>query len=374
MKKLLLIITVSISVIIFSTSFKVENPSNYHHFRSGGAALAFDNGYLGAPFAPGTCGGCHGGGSFAPTINVELLNTANIPVSSYIPEENYNLRISIVAGNGSPRFGFQTTCIQSVTEVNVNNWGASLPINVNNILVSGGRNYVEHAARLTSGIISIPWTAPAASFGAVKFFSIGNAVNSDFGTGGDNATNSFSLLINEGTLPVTLLSFNGKQTKDGVNLVWNTAQEINNAYFNVEHSVDGIGFKTIGKVIGSGNSNTAKSYSYNDKYALNGTNFYRLAQTDFDGRLKYSSVVFIQNKNTKTLVSLLPNPVVNSLKIKSNFSVVNNNYVIYNTTGTVVQNGILISQDINVEKLTSGHYFIRLQNKDGEIITEQFIK
>jgi hypothetical protein len=375
MKKYLLAATLLLAIVLFSSSFKTNKSTNPHHFRSGGAATNFDDGYLGAPgFAPSTCGICHSGGGYAPSINVELLNGSNIPVASYMPGASYNLRISIVPTSGSPKFGFQTTCVEASTNNNIDNWGAAMPTNVNNILVSGGRNYVEHNARLASGIITIPWTAPAVSFGAVKFYAIGNAVNSDFTSGGDNPTNSFALTINEGVLPITLSSFYAKQSADVINLYWRTSQEVNNDYFLVERSYNNIDFSAIGKIKGIGNSSNENNYTFDDKNAMAGKNYYRLAQTDFDGKVKYSSVVTINNKNIFSSVTISPNPVVDKIILKSNFTLIGNKYTVVNNVGLPVLSGILMGNEIDIQKLPSGTYFIRIQQKDNNIISQQFIK
>jgi Secretion system C-terminal sorting domain len=376
MKKLLLLSSISISVLIFSSSFKFEKPKNTHHFRTGGAAVNFDDGYLGAPFAAGSCSNCHGGGTFSPSINVQLLNLAGNVVTTYIPGTSYNLRISIVPTSGTPMYGFQTTCVDAATESNINNWGAAMPANVNNIAVSGGRNYVEQNAKLASGIITIPWTAPAASFGAVKFYSMGNAVNSNGSTSGDNATNSFVLTINESTLPIQLLSFDARENENEneIKLNWETAQESNSAFFNIERSIDGSSFTTIGKIIAKGNSNSKSGYSFSDKYFQNGINYYRLAQYDLDGRFEYSPVVKVQTGRSKIIVEVSPNPVIDKVFLKTSIKLTGAKYLIFNNSGVQVLSGILVSYEIDVQKLAKGNYFVKIVQNNNEIITTQFVK
>ncbi|MEO8147798.1 MAG: SBBP repeat-containing protein [Bacteroidia bacterium] len=100
-------------------------------------------------------------------------------------------------------------------------------------------------------------------------------------------------------LPVQLISFNG-ENKNGVNhLLWATASEINNDYFEVERSKDGIEFEKIGKVDGHGNSTQILSYSLDDKNPFNNLNYYCLKQVDYNGNYTYSNVIAVKAKASK---------------------------------------------------------------------------
>lgn len=88
--------------------------------------------------------------------------------------------------------------------------------------------------------------------------------------------------------PIELLTFNltALVSQNAVQITWSTATEINNNFFTIERSTDGVNFTSIGTVQGSGNSSTVKNYSFIDNSLVNGTIFYRLKQTDFDGTTK----------------------------------------------------------------------------------------
>lgn len=92
-------------------------------------------------------------------------------------------------------------------------------------------------------------------------------------------------LENIGVLPITLTSFTGEATNNGVKLKWATASESNNKSFTVLSSANGKDFKQIGTVVGAGNSTTTTNYSFADKRPANGANYYKLTQTDADGKI-----------------------------------------------------------------------------------------
>ena len=101
--------------------------------------------------------------------------------------------------------------------------------------------------------------------------------------------------INSEPLPITLLSFEVKATKDNyVSISWTTIKEENNDYFTIERSVDGVNWFFVQDVDGSGTTSQKITYSVTDKNPLNGVSYYRLKQTDFDGKFEYFKIVPVE--------------------------------------------------------------------------------
>jgi hypothetical protein len=95
-------------------------------------------------------------------------------------------------------------------------------------------------------------------------------------------------------LPVELTDFTGEcSSENGVELNWRTETERNNDYFLVERSDAAMDFQVIDTVQGNGSTNQVKLYSYADKAAPFGTNYYRLRQIDFDGRSEELPVISV---------------------------------------------------------------------------------
>ena len=110
-------------------------------------------------------------------------------------------------------------------------------------------------------------------------------------------------------LPIDLLSFEGRLVKDEVELIWLTASELNNDYFNIEHSIDGIHFESIARIESKGDSPNQTAYSYVDANPVSGYNYYRLKQTDTDGTTVYAGQVIVVEFATSSSIRLDPNPV-----------------------------------------------------------------
>lgn len=91
------------------------------------------------------------------------------------------------------------------------------------------------------------------------------------------------------TLPVELASFSVTKTNNINTLNWKTLSEVNNAYFEIQRSYDGIHYEGLGIVVGNGNSLEVNNYSFDDKNSNKA--YYRLKQYDFDGTYEYSHII-----------------------------------------------------------------------------------
>jgi len=116
-------------------------------------------------------------------------------------------------------------------------------------------------------------------------------------------------------LPVTLVSFTGRLVEKDVVLNWRTATEINNDYFTVEYSGDGINFIEIDSVKGAGNSNVPINYSTTYKNIFYKNSYFRLKQTDFDGQYTYSDVIYLDTSPLVNDLSIFPNPASSTINI-----------------------------------------------------------
>jgi hypothetical protein len=111
-------------------------------------------------------------------------------------------------------------------------------------------------------------------------------------------------------LPITLINFYAKVSPNHqVELTWETAAEINNSHFTIERSADGINYEEVIKVKGAGTYHQQKTYSTIDKSPYTGISYYRLKQTDFDGKSTFHKPVHIEMNDNKKEYSVYPNPL-----------------------------------------------------------------
>lgn len=176
----------------------------------------------------------------------------------------------------------------------------------------------------------------------------------------------------KGSLPVTWLSFTAeKSSVNTVLLKWSTANELNNNHFEVERSSDATNFAVITNIKAGENPNQVQNYTYTDKAALQGDNYYRVKQVDNDGRFTYSDIRKVTLDGASTFFSIRPNPVVDKATLVA-ITRLNNVQIsmvsatgktVYNISKTLINAGDIIS--IPVNNLARGVYIIKITSDEG---------
>ncbi len=119
------------------------------------------------------------------------------------------------------------------------------------------------------------------------------------------------------TLPVEISSFNAVVKNSKVILNWTTESEYNNAYFEIEKSINGNEYEAIGRIVGKGTTSQTVHYSFTDPAPLSMINYYRLKQVDIDNRYKYSAVVTIKlDGKLEKSINIFPNPVSDKINFR----------------------------------------------------------
>jgi hypothetical protein len=157
-----------------------------------------------------------------------------------------------------------------------------------NIGGAGGPAY-DAGNNLTGSIRS---TSSPSAFTSFSTFALANIV------GGMNP------------LPVTIVDFQALAAANKVTLKWQTASEYNNSHFTIERSANGTSFQTLKQVASlaaEGNSSSALNYEDADAAPLQGVSYYRLKQTDKDGKSAYSKQVKVDRRQDGSL-TVYPNP------------------------------------------------------------------
>ncbi len=172
-------------------------------------------------------------------------------------------------------------------------------------------------------------------------------------------------------LPIELLAWEAACDGGAVVLKWSTASETDNAYFTIERSEDADDWRAIAVVEGAGTSTQQLNYQFIDHEAP-ATAYYRLRQTDFDGRNDVSPMIVGGCEGTDgiTIVNAWDDLVDLNVVVSSSFGGV------YEMTLTDAQGrtlsarpGQVINQGATQLKLDKNHiapgiYTITLHNAD----------
>lgn len=192
---------------------------------------------------------------------------------------------------------------------------------------------------------------------------------------------TFGTKVNSNPLPVTLLDFSANCEAGSIALSWSTASETNNDYFTVERSSDATNWQVLTTTNGAGNSNSISAYRVVDNEPLDGRSYYRLSQTDYDGRSETFNMVSPNCEETLSSISYYPNPFNSKLSIQMlDLYAEQASITIFDITGRVMITKVLSANDIkntflilNLGELANGVYTIEYRS-DAFYDTQKIVK
>lgn len=198
------------------------------------------------------------------------------------------------------------------------------------------------------------------------------------GQSGEFASVPDYLYNHDSPLPVELISFKVTLNGNNAELVWITAQEINNDHFEIEYSTDGLSFENIGEVDGNGTTADMSEYAFTHRGLRSGFSYYRLKQVDYDGQYEYSEIKRVSLGAFEDVsVSIYPNPTDEKATIRVNDGIATQIELI--TLGGTVLKSIryeegMTSHTFDVTNLESGMYLIRIKGPDVSTIKRLVIR
>lgn len=303
-------------------------------------------------------GGTNDGFSFVDTCIASLNGTsAFIPgpivgSTTFCDFSTESYTITVAGANASTVYSWSVPVGASITSGQ----------GTNTILVTFGNTPGNVSVNISNDCETVP-ASLAVSPTSCIFYAGGNSDGFAF-------TWAFNI-----PLPIELVAFEGSVVNGIVHLNWTTASELNNDYFTVERSQDGEKFETIEVIPGAGTSTVASKYSAEDRSPFIGKSYYRLRQTDYDGRTSISKIILVEVLKRNTgVVALYPNPINNTNTLTVVYVGNELEEIVINVTD--VSGKILHRKHINVkggenfiplltEFQSSGVYLIEVMSKSG---------
>jgi hypothetical protein len=195
----------------------------------------------------------------------------------------------------------------------------------------------------------------------------------------------WALVKSTSPLPVNLISFSAECTNEGVSINWETASEINNDYFIIEKSMNGIDYVECSRYDISdneSNSNIVKSYLVIDTNPYGNSSYYRLKQVDLNGVYEIFNpvVVSCEPSSSFDINAVIAEASEKSLKIVYGSDVSENvKMLVYSQTGQRVFEKVYQSNkgsniaEYNYSDLADGIYFINLINSRQQTSTKVYL-
>ncbi|GAB5527675.1 MAG: hypothetical protein Roseis2KO_55470 [Roseivirga sp.] len=199
--------------------------------------------------------------------------------------------------------------------------------------------------------------------------------NDGGGSGAVYSTYTNCTPANTDVLPVTLLSFEASAMAQHVSVRWTTGKEIDNSHFTLYRSADGLNWVELAMIQGKDMSAETVDYEYKDDNPIGGRSYYKLKQTDFNGRFEVFEVISVMFDPSAMPLKLYPNPSADFISINcsetiSHLKLINSQGLVYEVTG---QNDYAMSTRFDIRHLPNGVYRVLIYG-ESTLFREKLIK
>ena len=180
--------------------------------------------------------------------------------------------------------------------------------------------------------------------------------------------------INEGALPLELLSFRADALERSILLNWSTTMEVGNAGFSLLRKAENeLHFKPVGWIEAKEWNTGDNYYRFEDNTVVsNRLYYYQLVQVDLNGKESRSDVVSAIINKDDVFIEVFPNPVTSAyfeILLKGNFDDLIN-VELLNAQEQLVQSYSSYNGHVKVDtkNLASGIYFVVVKTEKSRYV------
>ncbi len=177
-------------------------------------------------------------------------------------------------------------------------------------------------------------------------------------------------------LPLKFISYELRVTNEKqIENTWTTANEINVSHFNIQRSINGRDFITIGSV--NANNKVLNKYSFTDELKTKDqdpkTLYYRIVAVDNDGKTNYTEVRNVELGIRSGGIKMYPNPASSILTVESSNA---KELLITDYLGRTIKqiNPTSEKSIIDIKELATGTYFLKVVYNNNQTEVKKFIK
>lgn len=179
-----------------------------------------------------------------------------------------------------------------------------------------------------------------------------------------------------GILPLTWERFSATlKNNHDLLLNWTVGQQINNLSFYIENSQNGSDWKEVGYVNAAVGYTGSGNYAFNVLNPINGNQYYRIRQTDLNGKSTYSEIRMISVKNNSQ-VAIWPNPSRDYILIHNENAFNDFRVQLFDLSGRMVNETVLSGglNTVSISSLPLGAYIVKVQLTNGETYNQKLLK
>ncbi len=183
-----------------------------------------------------------------------------------------------------------------------------------------------------------------------------------------------TVVVTVGTVPLKIMNYELRMMNEKqIESRWVTANEVNVSHFNIQRSVNGKDFITIGKI--SANNKSLNEYQFTDDrlpFTVDGSLYYRIESVDFDGRKQYSVIRNVELRIRNNGISIYPNPAKEQVTITCKDA---KELIIVDYSGKTIYQSTVDRRPltVNLKQLSKGVYVVKAILNTEEIKTEKLV-
>jgi hypothetical protein len=171
-------------------------------------------------------------------------------------------------------------------------------------------------------------------------------------------------------LPITLARFTAIRQGNQALLQWQTDVEENSHDFTIERSTDGSHFTDIGTVAAAGNSNKPQQYDFTDPTPGKNANYYRLKESDIDGKFTYSSIQLVTFPIAGRLVWYTTSSKTVEVYLQQGSSEL---YTLTDLSGRTLREGQLSGGKTDISGFPAGLYIVKVVTASGSVMSSRIL-
>jgi alpha-tubulin suppressor-like RCC1 family protein len=317
--------------------------------KTGSTQFCYVGHYTNGSMGDGTAG--NNGSSAATSLKHDCSSTPSLSICGYVPVTPSAITSTISASSTSILANGSSTTTLTIQLKDVN--GVNLTSSGGVVVVNTSAGTVGTVVDNNNGTYTVILTSSNAQVTANITYTIN----------GTAASNSASVTFTN-PLPITWVNVVAYRQNQTVKVQWNTAQEFNVNQFDIERSTNSTDWQVVVAKIPATNTSVAHSYLETDADYTPQRVYYRVKQTDLNGRFTYSPVVLVAADNGKDKIVVYPVPVTNTFYVDNVKPGNIKKLELITLNGSVVRTWFNGQTSYDISNISKGIYILKITTAD----------